>query len=94
MSLFRRATPIGETVNIVVDGNPVAAQEGDTVATVLLCEGRLGFGAKEGPLTPYCLIGVCFGCRVTIDGRDGEQACLIPVREGLQVETEATGERS
>ena len=40
------------------------------------------------PRAPYCLMGVCFDCLVTIDGVGSRQACLVPVREGMAVETQ------
>lgn len=85
MTLFRRAGA-GRRVTLRVDGAPLEAREGDTVATALLANGRLAFGSA-GPGTPWCLMGVCFGCLVDIDGRPGEQACLTPVRDGLEVNT-------
>jgi sarcosine oxidase subunit alpha len=33
-------------------------------------------------------MGVCFDCLVTIDGVGSRQACLVPVREGMLVETQ------
>ena len=76
----------GETVTIHVDGVPLAARSGDSVALALMAHGKRRIG--PGP-TPYCLMGVCFGCLVTIDGRRAEQACMTPVSEGLVVTTEA-----
>jgi hypothetical protein len=40
-------------------------------------------GAK--PRSPYCMIGNCFDCLVEIDGLPNRQACLITVREGMQI---------
>ena len=40
------------------------------------------------PRAPYCLMGVCFDCLVTIDGVGSRQGCLVPVREGMAVETQ------
>ena len=34
-------------------------------------------------------MGVCFDCLVTIDGVGNRQGCLVPVREGMRVETAA-----
>jgi sarcosine oxidase subunit alpha len=31
---------------------------------------------------------VCFECLVTVDGMGSRQACLVPVREGMVVETQ------
>ena len=38
------------------------------------------------PRAPYCMMGVCFECLVTIDGVGNRQGCLVPVREGMRVE--------
>jgi predicted molibdopterin-dependent oxidoreductase YjgC len=79
---------MSKAITIMVDGQPVAAQAGQTVAAALIAAGWRSFGAnpKTGaPLAPFCLMGVCFGCLCEIDGRPGEQACLQPVREGLAV---------
>ena len=34
---------------------------------------------------PYCLMGVCFECMVEIDDQPNQQACLVTVREGMQI---------
>lgn len=84
--------PGGEIV-LQVNGQPVAARSTDTVATALLRAGYAYFGChvKTGrPLAPGCLMGVCFGCLCTIDGRTGMQACLEPVRDGLVISTDST----
>ncbi|MFT4726256.1 MAG: hypothetical protein ACI9UN_000751 [Granulosicoccus sp.] len=74
-----------------VNGHPLIAKSTDTVATALLRAGYTHFAisAKTGlPLAPTCLMGVCFGCVCTINGRTGTQACLEPVRDGLVVTTD------
>jgi sarcosine oxidase subunit alpha len=43
---------------------------------------------SDSPRAPYCLMGVCFDCLVTIDGVGSRQACLVPVRAGMAVETQ------
>lgn len=76
---------------ILLDGVPVRCFEGETVATVLLAE-RVGAFHKGGDLSPrqpFCNMGTCFECALTIDGRPLQRACLIPVRTGMAV---ATGE--
>ena len=40
------------------------------------------------PRAPYCLMGVCFECLVTVDGVGSRQGCLVPVREGMVIETQ------
>ena len=78
-------------VQIFVDGVAVAARQGDTVSAALLASGQdvRRFTAVSGaPRLPYCMMGVCFDCLVTIDGVGSRQACLVPVREGMAVETQ------
>ena len=78
-------------VAITVDGKPVQARAGDTVAAALLAAGldRCRTTPVTGaPRAPYCLMGVCFDCLVTIDGVGSRQGCLVPVREGMMVETQ------
>jgi sarcosine oxidase subunit alpha len=40
------------------------------------------------PRAPYCLMGVCFDCLVTVDGVGSRQGCLVPVRDGMAIETQ------
>jgi len=80
-----------ETVSLKVDGRPIEARAGDTVASAMLAAGIDRFRTTpvtEAPRAPYCLMGVCFDCLVTIDGVGSRQACLVPVREGMAVETQ------
>jgi predicted molibdopterin-dependent oxidoreductase YjgC len=90
MSVFRRTAPQAGPVTLTVDGRAVTAYPGDTVATAMLAAGYTGIGAnvKTGaPSAPFCLIGICFGCQCSIDGAGDAQACLVPVRDGMVVET-------
>src|ERR1700748_3209421 len=79
------------TVRIVVDGCPVDVPEHANVAAALLCAGVGVFRhtpVGAAPRAPYCMMGVCFDCLLTIDGVGSRQACLIEVREGMLVETQ------
>jgi NADH dehydrogenase/NADH:ubiquinone oxidoreductase subunit G len=89
--MFRRLPDAsGEKVTISLNGKTIVAWKGDTVAAALLAAGcdqfrKSAVGAV--PRGPYCLMGVCFECLVTIDGVRNRQACMIPVTEGMRVET-------
>lgn len=62
------------------NGREVDVPEGATVAAAIL-----GAGAQlPGPL---CAMGVCMGCRATINGRPHQLACQTPVRDGMEVTT-------
>ncbi len=90
--MFRRLSEAGPAeVGILVDGSPVTARAGDSVAAALLAAGvqSCRTTAVSGtPRAPYCMMGVCFDCLVTIDGAASRQACLVPVRAGMRVETQ------
>jgi D-hydroxyproline dehydrogenase subunit gamma len=34
------------------------------------------------------MMGVCFDCLLSIDGIGSRQACLVPVHEGMRIETQ------
>jgi D-hydroxyproline dehydrogenase subunit gamma len=76
-------------IEIRVDGEPIAAVPGEALASALLASGQRAFRRTErrGELRgPYCNMGVCFECVVDVDGAP-VQACMTPVREGMQVST-------
>lgn len=81
----------GTTLTISIDGQQIEARAGDTVAAALLAAGFehcRTTPVSGAPRAPYCMMGVCFECLVTVDGVGNRQACLLPVREGMRVETQ------
>jgi predicted molibdopterin-dependent oxidoreductase YjgC len=90
--MFRRLVePERGSVRIVVDGRPIAASPGDSVAAALLAAGVLACRTTPvsgAPRAPYCMMGVCFDCLLTIDGVGSRQACLTRVRDGMAIETQ------
>ena len=90
--MFKRLAEVGAPVAITVDGKRVTAWAGDTVAAALIAAGIVHCRTTPvtgAPRAPYCLMGVCFECLVTIDGVGSRQGCLVPVRDGMTVETQA-----
>ena len=92
--MFRRLPDaLPRSVTVTVDGRPVAAHAGDSVAALLLAEGIVPTRvspASGAPHAPYCMMGVCFECLVTIDGVGNRQSCLLPIAEGMAIETQKT----
>ena len=88
--MFRRSD--GDTrrqVKIYVEGTLVEVREGDTVSAALLASGldvRRATAVSGAPRLPYCMMGVCFDCLVTIDGVGNRQGCLVTVADGMQIE--------
>src|SRR5512137_3050948 len=81
--------PGSAPVAVIVDGEPVQAYPGETVATVLLATGRQTFRHTDHLHVPrglFCGMGVCFDCLVTIDGLRDQRACMTPARPGMRVQ--------
>ena len=89
--MFKRLGDTGATLTVTIDGKPIRARIGDTVASAMLAAG-IGHcrttPVTGAPRAPYCLMGVCFECLVSVDGVGSRQGCLVPVREGMKVETQ------
>ena len=77
----------GPRVEIVLDGVPTDAYEGETVAAVLLAQGEAATRTtvKGEPRGIFCGMGVCFDCLVVVDGVPNTRACMTWVRDGMQV---------
>lgn len=79
-----------ETVRLVVDGVSVTMPEGSMVSAAVLKSGRHGSrrsvtGEARGPL---CGMGICFECRVTIDGEAHSRSCQTVCKDGMDVRTD------
>ena len=77
----------GPAVTITVDGRPVTAHAGETVAAALLAEGVEATRVTAGgaPRGVFCGMGVCFDCLVVVDGVPNTRACMTWVAEGMDV---------
>jgi hypothetical protein len=91
--MARKNEPCGRLVfTFTFDGTAVTGEQGASVASALLAAGRTSFRTTPvsgAPRGPYCLMGVCFDCLVSIDGIGNQQACLVALRPGMRVETQA-----
>ena len=77
----------GPRLTLTLDGAPVTAYDGETVATVLLAEGHIATRTAPAgePRGVFCGMGVCFDCLVVVDGIPNTRACMTPAREGMEV---------
>jgi len=82
---------VSETIEIIADGRPLRVERGMTVASALLNASALAFrrSTTGESRTPVCGMGICYECRLTIDGVDHQRACMIVVESGMHVETGA-----
>ncbi len=82
----------GRSLTVLVNGKPVTAYEGETVAAVLLVEGFRAFRhmpASAEPRGLYCGMGICYECLVTVDGMPNVRACVTSLRDGMTIEAGA-----
>ena len=90
--MFRRLPEAARApVAVTIDGRRFEAREGDTVAAALFAVGldhTRTTPVSGAPRAAYCMMGVCFECLVTINGVGNRQGCLVPVREGMKIETQ------
>jgi D-hydroxyproline dehydrogenase subunit alpha len=79
--------PATAPVRFTFDGTPVEALSGETIAAALSAAGILALRRTESgaPRGLWCGMGACFDCVVTVDGRQGQRACLTKVRDGMAV---------
>jgi predicted molibdopterin-dependent oxidoreductase YjgC len=86
--MFRRLHESAAAVIITLDGAPLHATAGETVAAAILASGNPV--CRQTPVSgadraPFCMMGVCFDCLLEIDGVPNRQSCLIEVRDGMAV---------
>jgi predicted molibdopterin-dependent oxidoreductase YjgC len=82
---------MSEQFTVTVDGRPVAARPGQTIAAVLVAHGdrawrvSRGLGERRGL---FCGIGVCFDCLLTVNGVRSVRACLATAEPGDVITSE------
>ena len=87
--MFRKLhDPGAAAVTVYIDGSPVSAEAGESIAAVLLRQEEIW--SRTTPVTnakraPYCMMGVCFDCLAEVDGIASVQTCLTTVRDGMRV---------
>ena len=79
-----------DSVMLVVDGVSVTMPAGSMVAAAILKGGRHMFrrSATGEPRGPLCGMGICFECRVTIDGEAHCRSCQTLCESGMDVRTD------
>jgi D-hydroxyproline dehydrogenase subunit gamma len=78
-------------VNLSVNGIAVSVPAGTMVSTAVAEAGITRFrrSVSGEARAPLCGMGICFECRVTINGRAHCRSCQVPCEEGMEVATDA-----
>jgi len=76
-------------ITISIDGVETNVEEGISVAAALINAGVWGFrtSVAGAPRGPVCAMGICFECRVNLDGNQHRRACMESCRAGMEVTT-------
>jgi D-hydroxyproline dehydrogenase subunit gamma len=79
-----------ETVTVVVNGVSVTMPPDTMVSAAILKAGITAFrrSATGEPRGPLCGMGICFECRVTINGENHCRSCQTVCRDGMDVRTD------
>lgn len=76
-------------IALTVDGVSVSVPEGATVAVAVMLAGQTCRTSVIGePRGPLCGMGICFECRVTINGTSHCRSCQISCEAGMEVKSE------
>ena len=78
----------GRKIVFYLDGQPIEAYEGESVAIALYAIGIDVFSWSPRLSRPrglYCMIGKCSSCFMKVNGIPNTKTCRLPVREGLKV---------
>jgi len=77
------------SVTVTVNGSPVAVASGATVAVAIIMAGQACRISGNGePRGPFCGMGICFECRVTINRVPHVRSCQVLCEQGMDVVTE------
>jgi D-hydroxyproline dehydrogenase subunit gamma len=77
------------SLRIEINGRPIDVPAGVSVAAAIAYAGLPFRRSVSGQWrAPLCGMGVCFECRVQIDGVAQQRACMTTVRDGMRVATD------
>ena len=76
------------SVTLTVNSATMSVPRGTTVAAAVLIAGVHARTSITGELRgPLCGMGICFECRVTINGVPHQKSCQILCDSGMDVQT-------
>jgi D-hydroxyproline dehydrogenase subunit gamma len=77
-------------IAVTVNGVSVVVPAAATVAVAVAISGHPFRTSVSGePRAALCAMGICYECRVTIDGIPHRRSCQILCEPGMEVKTDA-----
>ena len=86
--MFQKLPETADAVLVHVEGRAIRVPAGATAAAAALIAGLVSTRtspATNEPRAPYCMMGVCFECRVTVDGAPHVRSCQAYCRGGMEI---------
>lgn len=79
-----------DTITLSVNGQRMMVVAGSTVATAVALAGAAAFrrSVTGQPRAPLCGMGICFECRVMINGQPHARSCQIVCCDAMDVRTD------
>jgi sarcosine oxidase subunit alpha len=89
----KKAKQTRTLIRVRANGAEVSVPFGATIAAAVYRTfgeeaGRFRRSVSGEPRGPLCGMGICYECRVTIDGRPHARSCQILCAEGMDVKTD------
>ena len=77
-----------ETIPLTINGRQVQIPSGTTVAVALtILDQSCRTSISGQPRGPLCAMGVCYECRVTVNGVANRLACQTPCTPNMDIQT-------
>lgn len=80
---------MAELISLRVNGRALQVEMGTSVAAAVVVSGERTFhlSVSGEPRAALCGMGICYECRLTVNGRANSKSCQIPVADGMTIET-------
>ena len=81
---------MAEIITLSVDGVSVTVPRGAMISAAVAAAGVSAFrkSVTGEPRGPLCGMGICFECRVTVNGRAHVRSCQVLCEAGMEVQTD------
>lgn len=83
--------PEAETLTLLVDGKPLLARRGETVAAALAAHGIRSFrhtAKGHQPRGIFCGIGQCTDCAMEVNGVPNVRVCVTLAEDGMEIRSQ------
>ena len=78
-----------DSITVLVNGQSIAVKPGDSVAAAIAIANQpFRISVTGESRAPLCGMGICFECRVTINGQLHCRSCQIVCQPGMDIKTD------